>query len=212
MADQSPDAYEKQVERLLASPHYGERWARHWLDGARYADSNGYSHDTPRSIWPYRDWVIDALNATCRSTSSRSSSSPATCCPTRRLSQKVATGFHRNTQINEEGGIDPEQFRVEAVIDRVGTTGTVFLGLTVACAQCHNHKFDPISQKEYYRVLRVLQQRRRADAAWYRGGGGSEGTSSARADGAARGGGEGRCEVLPQVASGIADGRCSRRS
>ena len=151
--DPSPNAYEKQVERLLSSVHYGEKWGRHWLDGARYADSNGYSLDRPRSIWPYRDWVINALNADMPFDQFTIEQLAGDMLPDAKVSQKIATGFHRNTQINEEGGIDPEQFRVEALIDRVGTTGTVFLGLTVACAQCHNHKFDPISQKEFYRLM-----------------------------------------------------------
>jgi mono/diheme cytochrome c family protein len=153
LADSNPDAYERVVERLLASPAYGERWARHWLDAARYADSNGYSLDRPRSIWPYRDWVIQALNADMPFDQFTIEQLAGDLLPGATLEQKIATGFHRNTQINEEGGIDPEQFRVEAVIDRVGTTGTVWLGLTIACAQCHNHKFDPLSQKEYYQLF-----------------------------------------------------------
>jgi mono/diheme cytochrome c family protein len=153
LSDLSPNAYEKAVDRLLASPHYGERWARHWLDGARYADSNGYSIDSPRSIWPYRDWVINALNADMPFDEFAIEQLAGDLLPNATVDQKIATGFHRNTQINEEGGIDPEQFRVESVIDRVGTTGTVFLGLTVACAQCHNHKFDPIAQKDFYRLF-----------------------------------------------------------
>ena len=151
--DKSPDAYEKQVDRLLASPHYGERWGKHWLDAARYADSNGYSIDGPRSIWKYRDWVIDALNRDMPFDQFTTEQLAGDLLPGATDEQKVATGFHRNTQINEEGGIDPEQFRVEAVIDRVNTTGTVWLGLTVGCAQCHNHKFDPISQKDYYQFF-----------------------------------------------------------
>jgi hypothetical protein len=153
LADQSPDAYEKVVDRLLASPHYGERWARHWLDGARYADSNGYSIDAPRTMWPYRDWVIKALNADMPFDQFTIEQLAGDLLSGASADQKIATGFHRNTQINEEGGIDPEQFRVEAIVDRVGTTGTVFLGLTVACAQCHDHKFDPITQREYYRLF-----------------------------------------------------------
>jgi hypothetical protein len=153
IADRSADAYEKQVERLLASPHYGERWGRHWLDAARYADSNGYSIDAPRSIWPYRDWVIGALNADLPFDRFMLEQLAGDMLPEATIAQKVATGFHRNTQINEEGGIDPEQFRVEAIIDRVNTTATVFLGLTMACAQCHNHKFDPLSQREYYQLF-----------------------------------------------------------
>ena len=154
--DASADAYEKQVERLLASPHFGERQARHWLDAARYADSNGYSHDYPRSIWPYRDWVINAMNADMPFDQFTIEQLAGDMLPGATLDEKIATGFHRNTQINTEGGIDPEQFRIESIIDRVGTTGTVFLGLTVACAQCHDHKFDPISQKEFYQLFAFL--------------------------------------------------------
>jgi mono/diheme cytochrome c family protein len=148
--DTSPDAYEKLVERLLKSPHYGERWGRHWLDAARYADSNGYSIDAPRSIWKYRDWVINALNRDVPFDQFTIEQLAGDLLPNATLEQKIATGFNRNTQINQEGGIDPEQFRVESVMDRVNTTATAFLGLTVACAQCHDHKFDPITQKEYY--------------------------------------------------------------
>ena len=148
--DTSPDAYEKLVERLLKSPHYGERWGRHWLDVARYADSNGYSIDAPRSIWKYRDWVINALNRDVPFDQFTIEQLAGDLLPNATLDQKIATGFNRNTQINQEGGIDPEQFRVESVMDRVNTTATAFLGLTVACAQCHDHKFDPITQKEYY--------------------------------------------------------------
>ena len=148
--DSSPDAYERLVERLLKSPHYGERWGRHWLDVARYADSNGYSIDAPRSIWKYRDWVINALNRDLPFDQFTIDQLAGDLLPNATLEQKIATGFNRNTQINQEGGIDPEQFRVESVMDRVNTTATAFLGLTVACAQCHDHKFDPITQKEYY--------------------------------------------------------------
>jgi mono/diheme cytochrome c family protein len=148
--DKSADAYERLVERLLASPHYGERWGRHWLDVARYADSNGYSIDAPRSVWKYRDWVIDALNRDLPFDQFAIEQLAGDLLPDATLAQKIATGFNRHTQINQEGGIDPEQFRVESVMDRVNTTATAFLGLTVACAQCHDHKFDPITQKEYY--------------------------------------------------------------
>jgi hypothetical protein len=148
--DTRADAYERLIERLLASPHYGERWGRHWLDVARYADSNGYSIDAPRQIWKYRDWVIAALNRDLPYDQFVIEQLAGDLLPNATMEQKVATGFHRNTQINQEGGIDPEQFRIESVLDRVNTTGTAFLGLTVACAQCHDHKFDPISQREYY--------------------------------------------------------------
>jgi hypothetical protein len=140
------------VERLLASPHYGERWARPWLDVARYGDSNGYSIDAPRQIWKYRDWVVAALNRDLPYDQFVIEQLAGDLLPNATLEQKVATGFNRNTQINQEGGIDPEQFRVEAVIDRVNTLGTGILGLTVGCAQCHDHKFDAISQREYYQL------------------------------------------------------------
>jgi mono/diheme cytochrome c family protein len=153
LADDSPDAYGKVVDRLLASPHFGERWARPWLDLARYADSNGYSIDAPRSIWKYRDWVIDALNRDMPFDEFAIEQLAGDLLPGATLDQKVATGFHRNTPINQEGGIDPEQFRIESVIDRVNTTGTAFLGLTVGCCQCHDHKYDPISQREYYQLF-----------------------------------------------------------
>ncbi len=141
------------VDRLLRSPHYGERWGRWWLDQARYADSNGYSIDAPRQIWLYRDWVVDALNRDLPFDKFTIEQLAGDLLPQATTEQIVATGFHRNTQINQEGGIDPEQFRIDSVIDRVATTGSVWLGLTVGCAQCHNHKFDPIEQKEYYQFF-----------------------------------------------------------
>src|SRR5262245_44981028 len=153
LKDSSADAYKRVVERLLRSPHFGERWGRHWLDLARYADSNGYSIDAPRTIWPYRDWVINALNRDLPFDRFTIEQLAGDLLPGATSEQRVATGFHRNTQINEEGGIDPEQFRVVAVVDRVNTTGAVWLGLTVSCCQCHNHKFDPLSQKEYYQFF-----------------------------------------------------------
>src|SRR4051812_15222036 len=151
--DRRPDAYERLVQRLLDSPHYGERWGRVWLDVARYADSNGYSIDAPRSIWKYRDWVIAALNRDLPYNEFVIEQLAGDLLPNASIDQRVATGFHRNTQINQEGGIDPEQFRVESVMDRVNTFGTVFLGLTIGCAQCHDHKFDPITQREYYQLF-----------------------------------------------------------
>jgi hypothetical protein len=156
LADESPDAYERLVDRLLASPHYGEKWARWWLDAARYADTNGYEKDRPRSIWPYRDWVIDAFNEDMpfdRFTIEQIAGDMLTDAAP---SQIVATGFHRNTMINEEGGIDVAQFRYESVVDRVHTTATVFLGLTMACCQCHDHKYDPITQREYFEFFAFL--------------------------------------------------------
>jgi hypothetical protein len=154
--DDSPDAYEKLVDRLLASPHYGERWARRWLDLARYADTNGYEKDRPRSIWPYRDWVIRALNADMPFDQFTVEQLAGDMLPGATLDQRVATGFHRNTMLNEEGGIDPLEFRFHAMTDRVGTTATVWLGLTLRCAQCHTHKYDPIPQREYYAVMAFL--------------------------------------------------------
>lgn len=150
LADKSPDAYERLVERLLASPHYGERWGRWWLDAARYADTNGFEKDLPRSIWPYRDWVIRAFNEDMPFDRFAIEQLAGDLLPNPTLEQRIATGFLRNSMLNQEGGVDPEQFRVEGLIDRVDAVGKAFLGLTINCAQCHNHKFDPIAQKEYY--------------------------------------------------------------
>ena len=156
--DTSPDAYEKAVDRLLASPHYGERWARRWLDLARYSDSNGYEKDRARSIWPYRDWVIKALNDDMPFDQFSIRQIAGDMLPGATLDDIVATGFHRNTMINEEGGIDPQEFRFYANVDRVGTTGAVWLGLTVGCAQCHTHKYDPIVHKEFYQMLSFFDE------------------------------------------------------
>ncbi len=156
VADRSPDAYEKLVERLLASPHYGERWGRHWLDAARYADSNGFEKDLARSIWPYRDYVINAFNRDLPFDQFATEQLAGDLLPNPTLDQKVATGFLRNSMINEEGGVDPEQFRIEGIIDRMDAMGKAFLGLTVNCCQCHNHKYDPIAQKEYYQLFAFL--------------------------------------------------------
>lgn len=153
LGDMASNAYERLVDRLLESPHYAERWARRWLDQARYADSNGYSIDAPRSIWKYRDWVINAFQQDLPFDQFIVEQIAGDLLPNATLAQKIATGFNRNTQINQEGGIDPEQFRIESVLDRVNTTGTAFLGLTVGCAQCHDHKFDPITQKDYYQMF-----------------------------------------------------------
>jgi len=149
-------AYVEVVDRLLASPHYGERLARWWLDLARYADSNGYSVDAPRDIWKWRDWVITAFNDDLPFDRFTVAQLAGDLLPEATLAERVATGFHRNTQLNQEGGIDKEQFRVESVFDRVATTGVVWLGLSVGCAQCHDHKFDPISQRDYYRLFAFL--------------------------------------------------------
>jgi len=156
LADKSPDAYDKVVERLLASPHYGERWGRHWLDAARYADTNGYEKDRERSIWPYRDWVIAAFNRDLPFDQFTIEQLAGDLLPKPTLQQKIATGFLRNSMLNQEGGVEPEQFRHEAMVDRVDAVGKAWLGLTVQCAQCHNHKFDPITQKEYYQMFAFL--------------------------------------------------------
>jgi mono/diheme cytochrome c family protein len=153
LADRSAAAVERTNERLLASPQFGERWARPWLDMARYADSNGYNIDAPRSIWKYRDWVIAAFNRDMAFDEFAIDQLAGDLRPGNPLEPRIATGFHRNTPINQEGGIDVEQFRVDSVVDRVNTTGTVFLGLTIGCCQCHDHKYDPITQREYYRLF-----------------------------------------------------------
>ncbi|TVP96360.1 MAG: DUF1553 domain-containing protein [Planctomycetaceae bacterium] len=152
-ADGRPDAYERLVDELLASPYFGERWARHWLDQARYADSNGYSIDGQRAMWPYRDWVIRAIQDDMPFDRFTVEQLAGDLLPGATKDQQVASAFHRNTLINQEGGSDPEQFRHEAVVDRVNTTGAVWLGLTLGCAQCHTHKFDPISDREYYQLF-----------------------------------------------------------
>jgi len=148
--DKSPDAYEKVVDRLLRSPHYGERMALNWLDGARYADSNGYQADYERFQWRWRDWVIDAYNNNMPFDQFTVEQLAGDMLPNATMEQKLATGFNRNHRINTEGGIIPEEWRVETVIDRVETTGAVWLGLTIGCGRCHDHKFDPITQKEFY--------------------------------------------------------------
>jgi mono/diheme cytochrome c family protein len=156
VADTRSDAYEILVDRLLSSPHYGERWGRHWLDLARYADSNGFTRDFARSIWKYRDWVIENVKNDKPFDKFVIEQIAGDMLPEATIDQRIATGFHRNTLFNEEGGTDPEQFRVESVVDRVNTTGVAFLGLTVGCAQCHEHKYDPISQREYYQLYAFL--------------------------------------------------------
>ena len=153
LSDTSPDAYDKVVDRLLASPQYGERWARPWLDLARYADTNGYEKDNRRSIWKYRDWVIDALNRDLPFDQFTIEQIAGDMLPNATVDQKIASGFHRNAMTNEEGGVDPEESLYEVLVDRANTTATVWLGTTLACAQCHNHKYDPFTQKDYYRLL-----------------------------------------------------------
>jgi uncharacterized protein DUF1553/uncharacterized protein DUF1549/cytochrome c len=153
LADTAPDAYERAVDRLLASPHYGERWARPWLDLARYADTNGYEKDNRRDIWKYRDWVINAFNRDLPFDQFTVEQIAGDMLPNATVEQKIATGFHRNAMTNEEGGVDPEESRYEVLVDRTNTTATVWLGTTLACAQCHNHKYDPFTQKDYFRLL-----------------------------------------------------------
>lgn len=148
--DTAPGAYERIVERLLDSPAYGERWGRHWLDLARYADSNGYNADAQREIWMYRDWVIDAFNRDLPFQQFAIEQLAGDLLPNPSQQSIVATGFHRNTLLNLEGGVDFEQYRVESVVDRVDVTGIAFLGLSLGCARCHDHKYDPISQREFY--------------------------------------------------------------
>jgi hypothetical protein len=156
LADDSPGTYERLVDRLLSSPRYGEHWAKQWLDLARYADTNGYEKDRPRVMWRYRDWVIDAVNNDMPFDQFTVEQIAGDMLPDATQAQHIATGFHRNTMANEEGGVDAEQFRFESVIDRVNTTSTVFMGLGVGCAQCHTHKFDPITHKDYWQLFAVL--------------------------------------------------------
>lgn len=153
LADQNPNAYNNLVDRLLASPHFGERWARPWLDLARFADTNGYEKDNRRVMWKFRDWVINALNSDMPFDQFTIEQIAGDMLPNATFDQKIATGFHRNTLLNQEGGVDAEEARWETLIDRVNTTATVWLGSTIACAQCHNHKYDPFTQKDYYRLL-----------------------------------------------------------
>ncbi len=156
LSDNSDDAYTKLVDRLLASPHYGERWGRHWLDAARYADTDGFEKDKTRHVWFYRDWVIDAFNRDLPYDRFIIEQIAGDLLPGATQDQVVATGFLRNSMVNEEGGVDPEQFRMEAMFDRVEAIGKGVLGLTIQCAQCHTHKFDPISHEEYYKLFAFL--------------------------------------------------------
>jgi hypothetical protein len=154
--DPSPKAYKSVVERLLASPHYGERWGRHWLDAARYADSDGYEKDMSRQIYFYRDWVVNALNRDLPYDRFITEQLAGDLLPNATQDQRVATGFLRNSMLNEEGGIDPEQFRMDAMFDRMDALGKSILGLTIQCCQCHTHKYDPMTQEEYYRLFAYL--------------------------------------------------------
>ncbi len=153
LSDTSPRAYERYVDRLLASAHFGERMAVPWLDAARYADTNGYQTDGPRYMWRWRDWVIEAFNRNLPFDQFTIEQLAGDLLPQPTLEQLIATGFNRNHRANAEGGIIAEEFRIEYVVDRVDTTATVWLGLTMGCARCHDHKYDPISQREYYQLF-----------------------------------------------------------
>ena len=144
--DRSAGDYASLVNRLLTSPHYGERWGRHWLDAARYADSDGFEKDKPRQVWFYRDWVIGAINRDLPYDQFIIEQLAGDLLPGAAQDQIVATGFLRNSMHNEEGGIDPEQFRMEAMFDRMDAIGKSILGLTIQCAQCHSHKYDPLTE------------------------------------------------------------------
>ncbi|MBA0085812.1 MAG: DUF1549 domain-containing protein, partial [Acidobacteria bacterium Pan2503] len=144
VADHSPDAYEKRVDQLLGSPHYGERMAIEWLDLARYADTHGYHIDSLREMWPWRDWVINAFNRDMPFDEFTIEQLAGDLLPDATLEQKIASGFNRNNMINFEGGAIPEEYHVEYVVDRASTTATTWLGLTMGCARCHDHKYDPI--------------------------------------------------------------------
>jgi cytochrome c553 len=153
ISDRASGAYDRLVDRLLASPHFGERWGRHWLDLARYADSDGYQIDRPRPYaYLYRDWVINAINRDLPFDEFTIEQLAGDLLPNATLEQKIATGFHRNTLVNNEDGVDQEEFRCKAKVDRVSVTGTTWLGLTLGCAECHSHKYDPISQREFYQL------------------------------------------------------------
>jgi hypothetical protein len=162
-ADRSPEGYERFVDTLLASPAYGEHWARLWLDLARYADSAGYADDPPRTIWAYRDWVIRSLNANQPFDQFTIEQLAGDLLPNATPEQRLATAFHRNTLTNNEGGTNDEEFRNVAIVDRVNTTMSVWMGTSSTCAQCHNHKYDPITQEEYFRLFAILNNTADAD-------------------------------------------------
>ena len=153
IADKSPNAYEKRVDQLLASPHYGERMAMPWLDMARYSDTHGYHIDSMRDMSAWRDWVIKAFNQNMPYDEFTVDQIAGDLLPNATMDQKIASGFNRNHMITLEGGAIPAEYHVEYVVDRVSTTSTAFLGLTMGCARCHDHKFDPITQKDFYRFF-----------------------------------------------------------
>ncbi len=164
VGDERPDAYHRLVDRLLASPHFGERWGRHWLDLARYADSDGYEKDTVRPYaYLYRDWVIDAVNRDVPFDQFTVEQLAGDLLPNATEGQRIATGFHRQTLINKEGGVDQEEYRCKATVDRTHTTGAVWLGLTLGCAECHDHKYDPIRQREFYQLYAFFNRASDAD-------------------------------------------------
>lgn len=163
LLDAAPGAYERQVDRLLASPHFGERWAALWLDLARYADSRGYEKDMSRPMWPYRDWVIDAFNKNISYDEFVIKQLAGDLLPDPTFEDLIATAFHRQTPVNDEGGTDDEEFRLTAVMDRAATTWSVLNGVTFNCTQCHSHPYDPIRHEEYYKFLAFFNVSRDAD-------------------------------------------------
>lgn len=167
LADDGPGAYKRQVERLLKSSHYGERWGRIWLDAARYADSDGFEKDKPRQVWFYRDWVINALNRDLPYDQFIIEQIAGDLLPNATQDQVVATGFLRNSMLNEEGGIDPEEFRMQAMFDRMDTVGKAILGFTVQCSQCHSHKYDPFTHRDYYSMFAFLNNSHEAQPTVY---------------------------------------------
>jgi hypothetical protein len=161
LADESPDAYEKVVDRLLESPRYGERMALEWLDLARYADTHGFHIDSQRDMWRWRDWTIRAFNENMPYDQFTVEQLAGDLLPDPTLDQRIATGFNRNNMVNFEGGAIAEEYHVEYVVDRVNTTSTVFLGMTMGCARCHDHKYDPIPSHDYYRPRERPRRKRR---------------------------------------------------
>ena len=153
LTDTAPNAYEKAVDRLLVSPRYGERMAFRWLDAARYSDTHGYQRDGDRTMWRWRDWVIDAFNQNLPFDQFTIQQLAGDLLPNPTIEERLATGFNRNNRANSEGGIVPAEYYVEYIVDRVDTTSTVFMGLTVGCARCHSHKYDPITHQDYYQLF-----------------------------------------------------------
>ena len=167
LKDDSPEAYEKVVDKLLADPHYGEKMALHWLDVARYADSHGYQDDGLRTMWPWRDWVIHAFNQNYSYKKFATWQLAGDLLPNPTKEMLLATGFNRNHKITQEGGVIDEEYRVEYVTDRTNTFGKAFLAMTLECAKCHDHKYDPISQEDYYSTFAFFQPCTREGDFWY---------------------------------------------